>query len=87
MRKELPALFLALSLLSSCSPGNRAAELFETAQFEEVQGNRAAELFETAQFEEVQNNQEHAKQLYSEIIAKYPESEYAKKAKERLSEL
>jgi TolA-binding protein len=50
-------------------------------------GNRAAELFETAQFEEVQNNQEHAKQLYSEIIAKYPESEYAKKAKERLSEL
>jgi outer membrane protein assembly factor BamD (BamD/ComL family) len=44
-------------------------------------------IFETAQFEEVQNNQEHAKQLYSEIIAKYPESEYAKKAKERLSEL
>lgn len=50
-------------------------------------GNKAAELFETARFEEVQNNKEHAQKLYAEIIQKYPESEYAKKAKERLSEL
>jgi TolA-binding protein len=70
MKKAMLILFMFLAIsLSGCS------------------GNRAAELFETAQFEEVQNNQEHAKQLYSEIIAKYPESEYAKKAKERLSEL
>lgn len=50
-------------------------------------GNKAAEMFDTAKFEEVQNNKEHAIQLYEEIINKYPDSEYAKKAKERLSEL
>ena len=50
-------------------------------------GNKAAELFETARFEEVQNNKEHAKKLYAEIIEKHPESDYAKKARERLSEL
>jgi TolA-binding protein len=47
-------------------------------------GNRAAELYDTAQFEEKQNNMEHAAQLYEEIIKKYPESEQAKKAAERL---
>jgi hypothetical protein len=36
-------------------------------------GNGAKELFETAQFEELQNNQEHARQLYEEIIKKYPQ--------------
>ena len=50
-------------------------------------GNKAEELFETGQFEELQKNQEHAAQLYEEIIRKYPKSEYAKKAEERLSEL
>ncbi len=50
-------------------------------------GQNAAELYDTAKFEELQNNREHAAQLYREIINKYPESDYAKKAKERLSEL
>ncbi len=50
-------------------------------------GNSDKELFETAKFEEVQNNKEHAKELYEEIVKKYPKSEYAKKAEERLEEL
>ncbi|MBF0343902.1 MAG: hypothetical protein HQL06_06685 [Nitrospirae bacterium] len=50
-------------------------------------GKKAQELFETAQFEEKQNNQEHARQLYEEIAVKFPDSEYAKKAKERLAEI
>ena len=50
-------------------------------------GNKAEELFETAKLEELQNNPEHASQLYQEIIGKYPESEYAKKAEDRLSAL
>ena len=44
-------------------------------------------LYETAQFEELQNNPEHAMNLYEEIIEKYPESEYAAKARERVSAL
>jgi outer membrane protein assembly factor BamD (BamD/ComL family) len=44
-------------------------------------------LYENAQFEELQNNPEHAKKLYKEIIEKYPESEYAGKARARMSEL
>ena len=47
-------------------------------------GNGAKQLFETAQLEELQNNHEHAGQLYEEIIKKYPESEFTKKAQERL---
>jgi len=50
-------------------------------------GDKAGELFETAKLEELQNNPEHAAQLYQEIIEKYPESEYARNAKERLSAL
>jgi TolA-binding protein len=50
-------------------------------------GNTAEELFETGQFEELQNNQAHAKQLYQEILERYPTSEYAAKARERLSAL
>ena len=50
-------------------------------------GNKAEELFETAKLEELQSNPEHASQLYQEIIEKYPESEYAKKAEDRLSAL
>ncbi len=49
--------------------------------------NKAAEMFETAKFEELQNNKEHATELYEEIIKKYPDSEQAKKARERLAEL
>jgi TolA-binding protein len=43
-------------------------------------------LYNNAQFEELQNNQEHARELYEEIIRKYPESEFASKARERLEE-
>ena len=50
-------------------------------------GNKPAELYKTAGFEELQNNKEHALKLYQEIIEKYPDSEYAKKADERISEI
>ena len=49
--------------------------------------DKAKELFETAKLEELQNAPDHARKLYQEIVDKYPESEYAKKAKERLSAL
>lgn len=47
----------------------------------------AKELYETAQLEELQNNPAHAKELYREILRKYPDSELAKKAGERLKAL
>lgn len=50
-------------------------------------GDSGRELFETAQFEEKQHNLEHAKQLYGEIVKKYPTSEYGTKARERLKVL
>jgi outer membrane protein assembly factor BamD (BamD/ComL family) len=50
-------------------------------------GNKAEDLFETAKLEELQNAPEHAMKLYQEILDKYPESEYAQEAKERLSAL
>jgi outer membrane protein assembly factor BamD (BamD/ComL family) len=53
--------------------------------FSACSGNRAEELFETAKLEELQNAPDHAMKLYQEIVDKYPESEYARKAKERLS--
>ncbi len=46
----------------------------------------AKELYKTAEFEELQNNRDHANKLYSEIVEKYPESEYAEKARKKLSE-
>ena len=49
--------------------------------------NGAEQLYETANLEEIQDNREHARKLYQDIIDKYPESEYAKRAKERLSGL
>ena len=48
-------------------------------------GNSAKELFETAELEERQNNPVHAGKLYQEIIEKYPQSDYAKQASERLA--
>ena len=48
---------------------------------------RAAELYDTAQFEEKQNNKDHAVQLYEEILKKYPDSAYSKKAGERLTRI
>lgn len=47
-------------------------------------GDRPKELYETARFEELQNNPEHAQELYEEILRKYPDSEFANKAVERL---
>jgi len=47
----------------------------------------AAELLETAQFEEVQRNLPHARKLYAEILEKYPDSDEAKAARERLAAL
>ena len=47
-------------------------------------GQKASELYDTAKFEELQNNREHAIQLYEKIIVRYPSSDYAVKAKERL---
>jgi len=47
--------------------------------------DKAEEIFETAKLEELQNADDHAMRLYQEILEKYPESEYAQKAKERLS--
>lgn len=46
--------------------------------------DNAKSMYENAQFEELQNNPRHAAELYGEILEKYPESEYAVKARERL---
>lgn len=50
-------------------------------------GDAAKELYETASFEELQNNHSHAVRLYSQIVEKYPESDYARMSKERLAEM
>ena len=50
-------------------------------------GKKAEEMYETAQFEELQTNYAHARQLYQEIIKKYPESEYTPQAADRLNAL
>lgn len=49
--------------------------------------DKAKELYETAKLEELQNNPTHARKLYREILEDHPHSEYADKAKERLSAL
>jgi TolA-binding protein len=49
--------------------------------------DKSKELLDMAQFEEKQNNQEHARKLYAEIAAKYPNTAAAKQAKERLDAL
>ena len=48
---------------------------------------KAREKYETAQFEELQKNYVHARKLYQEIIRKFPDSDYAKEASERLKAL
>lgn len=45
----------------------------------------AQEIYMTAQFEERQNNRQHAKELYQEIVSKYPNSSYVKDAEARLA--
>ncbi len=49
--------------------------------------DKAAELYDIAGFEELQNNREHALQLYLEIVTKYPDSDYARKAEEKILKL
>lgn len=55
--------------------------------FSGCSGNGGQQLFETAKLEERQDNPEHARQLYQEILDRHPETEYARKAQERLSAL
>jgi TolA-binding protein len=55
--------------------------------FSACSGDGGKQLYETAAFEEIQKNREHAKELYEEIVKKYPGSDYAKKAEARLKEL
>jgi TolA-binding protein len=50
-------------------------------------GDKAKELLDTAMLEEKQHNPDHARQLYQEIIQKYPGSAQAKDAQKRLSDL
>lgn len=47
--------------------------------------DRAEEIYDTARLEERQQALDHAESLYEEILEKYPDSEYAAKARERLS--
>lgn len=42
------------------------------------------DLYRTAQFEERQNNLQHARELYQELVDKYPDSPYGKDAAARL---
>ncbi len=50
-------------------------------------GDDPNQMFETAQFEELQSNHSHARELYEQIIQADPDSDLAKKAKERLAAL
>ena len=65
----------------------RAAVLFAVALAVAACGGGAKELLETAEFEELQRNTTHARELYQEIVHKYPDSSEAAKAKERLQAL
>ena len=60
---------------------------FVTLNLPACSSQKAEELYKTAQFEELQTNWEHAGLLYERIIADYPKSEHADKAKARLSTL
>jgi outer membrane protein assembly factor BamD (BamD/ComL family) len=50
-------------------------------------GQSAEELLDTARLEERQNNPAHAIELYQQIVTRYPDSEPAKIARERLQAL
>jgi TolA-binding protein len=50
-------------------------------------GSGPKELLETAQLEEVQNNPTHARELYEELVHRYPESPEARTAGERVRAL
>ena len=61
--------------------------LFGTLTMAGCAGDKGKELFETARFEEQQHNQEHAVQLYREILKKHPGTDAADTAGKRLTEL
>ena len=46
-----------------------------------------SDLYKTAEFEELQNNKEHAIQLYETVIKKFPDSDYADKARKKVADL
>lgn len=73
--KGIPAKILVLSLIIICVPVLLSCS-----------AENAKDLYKTAEFEELQNNRDHANKLYNEIVKKYPESEYAEKARKKLSE-
>lgn len=50
-------------------------------------GPGPGELLDTAQFEEVQNNPAHARELYAEIVRRFPDSPAAATARSRLAAL
>ncbi len=50
-------------------------------------GSSAGEMLDTARLEEKQSNLPHARQLYREIVERYPGSEQAKEAAARLAAL
>jgi len=50
-------------------------------------GDNAKDLFETAAFEDSQNNVAHAKEIYQEIVTKFPTSKEAEIARVRLESL
>ena len=50
-------------------------------------GDKAKELLETAELEERQMNLSHAKQLYEEVLRRYPSSKDAESAGARLAKL
>ena len=47
----------------------------------------AQETYELAQFEQKQGNAEHARQLYQDVVAKYPNTSWAEKARASLADL
>jgi len=49
--------------------------------------DQAAQLLETARLEERQNNVAHAKDLYEDIVRRYPDSPAAQTARTRLAQL
>jgi TolA-binding protein len=50
-------------------------------------GSGAQELLETARLEEVQNNPTHARELYEELLRRYPDTAEARTAAERVRAL
>ncbi len=50
-------------------------------------GGGAKELLETARFEELQRNTTHARELYDEIVRRFPGAPEATTARERLAAL